>query len=360
MTDQETRQAESPELTERLQDVLRELVLLHVSTGSPVSSRSLAKEGEFDLSPATLRNAMADLEELGLLSHPHTSAGRVPTDKGYRYFIDRLMRSRTLPRSRRERIERELDKATDLPDTLGTVSRLLSEMSDNVGVVFFPSILQLQIRSIDLISVGPGKLMCVIVGMNGFVIHRIVDVSFEASRDELKRMSNRLTEDYGGQTLGSIRSSLTSLLERDRAVYDLELRRMAALGIEIIDDAGPLPEDLWLNGTSTMLDKPDFEDLDSLRSAIRALEDREKIVEVLNGILDRRTRRVLIGSESGYTDVHNFGIVSTRYGYASRPVGVIGVIGPIRMPYSSLTPLVSFLGEALSRRIEERSVEVVV
>lgn len=196
----------------RLRDVLREVVVQHVSTGEPVSSRSLVKGGGFNLSSATLRNAMADLEDLGFLRHPHTSAGRVPTEAGYRYFIDNLMRSTQLSRVEREAIDVSIGAAGDLEEILHQSSRVLARMSNQVGIVFLPSFLQLTMRSIDLIQVAERRLMCVIVGTNGIVINRVIDTSFSSSREELERIGNRLTNEYGGQSLMTIRDRLLSLI----------------------------------------------------------------------------------------------------------------------------------------------------
>src|SRR5256886_1241014 len=147
------------ELDSRARDVLREIVMQHVSTGEAISSRSLAKCGRFQLSPASLRNVMADLEDAGYLAQPHTSAGRVPTDRGYRFFIDNLMRSRALSQHDREVIDDEVQHATEIDEVLQLASRLLSKMSDQVGVVFMPTLLQFAIRSMDFILVADSKIM---------------------------------------------------------------------------------------------------------------------------------------------------------------------------------------------------------
>src|SRR3954468_1961444 len=151
------------DLDSRAREVLREIILQYVATGEPISSRSLSKCGRFQLSPASLRNVMADLEDLGYLAQPHTSAGRVPTDRGYRFFIDHLMKSRNLSQRERDTIDDQVSHANEIEDVLHQASSLLSSMSDQVGVVFMPPLLQFAIRSIDFISVGESKILCVIV-----------------------------------------------------------------------------------------------------------------------------------------------------------------------------------------------------
>src|SRR3989442_2566429 len=172
------------ELDSRAREVLREIIMQHVATGEPISSRSLAKSGRFQLSPASLRNVMADLEDLGYLQHPHTSAGRIPTDRGYRFFIDHLMRSRSLSHREREAIDDQVRHANEIDEVLQLTSHLLSKMSDQVGVVFMPTLLQFAIRSMDFVLVAESKIMCIIVGTNGVVVNKVIESRHSFSREE--------------------------------------------------------------------------------------------------------------------------------------------------------------------------------
>lgn len=330
----------------------------HVSTGEAVSSRSLVKGGHFDLSSATLRNAMADLEDMGLLRHPHTSAGRVPTEAGYRYFIDNLMEATGLSRSERSQIDAGVSAAGDLEEVLHQSSRLLARMSNQVGLVFLPTLLQLTMRSIDLIQVAERRLMCVIVGTNGLVINRVIDISFSSTRDELERVSNRLTNEFGGQSLGVIRERLRALLREDRTVYDQSLRRMASLGVDAIGDATPSDRDLVLEGASSILDKPEYADTEAFRRVLHALEEKERLVEVFNQLLDESGLQLVIGSESAFTESNNFSLVAMRYGTEAGPIGLVGILGPMRMPYGRILPLVEYLGNVLGRKVEEGKGEI--
>lgn len=338
----------------RLRDVLREVVIQHISTGDAVSSRSLVKGGHFDLSSATLRNAMADLEDLGYLRHPHTSAGRVPTEAGYRYFIHNLMRSTRLTRLERESIDASVGAAGDLEEMLHQSSRMLARMSNQVGLVFLPSLLQLSMRSIDLIQVSERRLMCVIVGTSGIVINRVIDTSFSLTREDLERFSNRLTNEYTGQPLWVIRQRLTAILRESRTRGDESWRRMASLGVDAIGDASPSDHDLILEGASSILDKPEYADTEAFRRALHALEEKERLVEVFNQLLDDTGLQLVIGSESQFTDSHNFSLVAMRYGSDTGPLGLVGIIGPMRMQYARVLPLVEYLGQVLGRKVEER------
>jgi len=185
------------DLDSRGREVLREIVIQHVSTGEPISSRSLAKCGRFRLSSASLRNVMADLEDLGFLAQPHTSAGRVPTDRGYRFFIENLMTSRALTRRERETIEDEVRHANEIDDVLHHASSLLSKLSDQVGIVFMPTLLQFTVRSMDFVQVAESKIMCIIVGVNGVVVNKIIAARQTFSTEKKRSIRSSCTRENG-------------------------------------------------------------------------------------------------------------------------------------------------------------------
>lgn len=343
------------ELDSRAREVLREIIIQHVSTGEAISSRSLSRCGRFDLSPASLRNVMADLEELGYLQQPHTSAGRVPTDRGYRFFINNLMRSRRLSQQEIERIDEQVAHATGIEEMLGLASRLLSRLSDQVGVVFMPTLQQLKIRTMDFVLVAENKIMCVLVGTNGVVVNKIVESRLTFTRDELEKISRYISVEFAGMTLDAIRRRLIQMTEEERALHDAMLQKTIALGIEAVDDVTPLDHELYVEGTESILNKPEFsEDAAAMRNTFLALQEKEKLVDILNSCLAEEGLQILIGSESDFTNVHNFGIVARSYGTQNAPLGIVGILGPMRMEYARMAPLVDYLGRALSRKIEEK------
>jgi len=337
------------ELDSRAREVLREIIMQHVATGEAISSRSLARCGRFRLSPASLRNVMADLEDLGYLQQPHTSAGRIPTDRGYRFFIDNLMRSRTLSSRDREAIDSEVRNANEIDEVLQSTSRVLSDLSDQVGVVFLPTLLQFAIRSMDFVLVAEGKIMCILVGTNGVVVNKVVESRDSFTRDELERISRYITVEFGGMTLDSIRSRLIRMAEEEHG--DM-LQKTISLGIVAVNDVAPVEHELYVEGTTSMLMKPEFADAASLRKTMLALQERGKLVALLNSCLSEDGLQILIGSETDFTQVHKFSIVARRYG-SHAPLGMVGIIGPMRMEYARMAPLVDYLSRALSRKIEE-------
>jgi heat-inducible transcriptional repressor len=342
------------DLDVRAREVLREIILQHIASGEAISSRNLARCGRFQLSPATLRNVMADLEDLGYLQQPHTSAGRIPTDRGYRFFIEYLMKSRSLSVRERDVIDDQVRHANEFDEVVQLASKLLSKMSDQVGVVFMPTLLQLAIRSMDFILVASDKIMCVIVGANGMVVNKLVETRLNFTRDELEKIGRYITAEFSGLTLDQIRRRLIRLTEQERAVHDQMLQKTITLGIEAVNDVAPMEHELIVEGAASILTKPEFADGDALRKTFLALQEKEKLIHILESFLDEEGLQILIGSESDFTQVHNFSIVARRYGTHSAPLGMVGIIGPMRMEYARMAPLVDYLGRALSRKIEEQ------
>src|SRR5436190_3967602 len=339
-------------LDSRAREVLKEIIMQHVATGEAISSRSLAKSGRFSLSPASLRNVMADLEDHGYLQQPHTSAGRVPTDRGYRFFIDHLMRARSLSPREREAIDDQVRHANEIDEVLGLASRLLSNMSDQVGVVFMPNLLQFSVRSMDFVLVAENKIMCIMVGTNGVVVNKVIESLHSFTREELEKISRYITIEFSGLTLDVIRRRLIRMTEEERTANDAIMQKTISLGIEAVDDVAPVEHELYVEGTTSMLMKPEYSDAASLRKTMLALQERQKLIELLNSCLTADGLQILIGSETDFTQVHNFSLVARRYG-SHAPLGMVGIIGPMRMEYARMAPLVDYLSRALSRKIEE-------
>ncbi|HEX8152180.1 MAG TPA: heat-inducible transcriptional repressor HrcA [Thermoanaerobaculia bacterium] len=342
------------DLDVRAREVLREIIVQHIASGEAISSRSLAKSGQFQLSPASLRNVMADLEDAGYLAQPHTSAGRVPTDRGYRFFINYLMQSRRLSQHDRDAIDDQVRTANAIDDVLQHASRTLSQLSDQVGVVFMPTLLQFAIRSMDFVPVAETKIMCIIVGVNGVVVNKIIETRLTFTRDELEKISRFISAEFSGLTLDQIRRRLVRMTEDERALQDLLLQKTIALGIEAVSDvSAPAEHDLYVEGAASILTKPEFNDAAAMRKTFLALQEKEKLVALLETCLEQEGLQILIGSETDFTQIHNFSIVARRYGTHSAPFGMVGIIGPMRMEYARMAPLVDYLSRALSRKIEE-------
>lgn len=342
------------DLDSRAREVLREIIIQHIESGEAISSRTLAKCGTFQLSPASLRNVMADLEDAGYLQQPHTSAGRVPTDRGYRFFIEYLMRSRKLSEHERHVIDDQVSHASEIDQILQLASRVVSDLSDQVGIVFMPTLLQFAIRSMDFVLVAENKILAVIVGANGVVVNKVIETRQPFSRDELQRISRYITSEFSGMTLDAMRRSLIRMTADERAQHDGFMQKTISLGIEAVGEVAPVEHELYLEGATSILTKPEFADAQLLRKTFLALQEKEKLVDLLESCLIEDGLQILIGSETDFTQINNFSIVARRYGTQTGPLGMVGIIGPMRMEYARMAPLVDYIGRALSRKIEEQ------
>jgi heat-inducible transcriptional repressor len=341
------------ELDGRARDVLREIVMQYVSSGEPISSRSLAKSGRFVLSPASLRNVMADLEDLGYLHQPHTSAGRVPTDRGYRFFINHLMKSRRLSSHEREAIDGQVAQVSEIDQVMHLASRLISRLTDQVGIVFVPTLQHLTMRSVTLIPVADFRVMVVVVGSNSVVMNKVIETRDSFTAEELEGISRYLTAEFSGRSLSSVHEMLTSRLNEERAQYDATLQKAIKIGIDAVGEVRPSDHDLFVEGAASILNKPEFSDAEAIRKTMVAFEQKERLLELLNRCFAEPGVQILVGSESRFTESYNFSLVATRYGSAASPIGLVGIIGPTRMEYARMATIVDYLGQALSRKIQE-------
>ena len=340
-------------LDARSRTILKEIIRVHVDTGRPVSSRALFKSNRFDLSPASIRNIMADLTDLGYLSQPHTSAGRVPTDQAYRLYIDELMRHRKIAVDVREQVDSDLSSAgADVPRLYQAASRLLSRLSGEVGFVVAPDALHTVVDSLRFLPVAPGKIL--VVQISGpEVLSRIIETEVEYTPRELDAMSERLTREFCGRSLHEVRRRLLEAMAQEKAAYDRILARTLALGSRALEGSES-QEQIYVEGAAHLLEKPEFADVDSLKSVFRAFEEKARLLDLMTRYLDSRRTCVVLGSEQPLTADPRLSAVLTSYGVGETLSGMLGVIGPARREYPRVIPVVELLGRALSERLERR------
>jgi heat-inducible transcriptional repressor len=339
-------------LSVRDREILKDVILTYILSAEPVSSRSVSKHGKLGLSAASIRNVMADLEEWGYLMQPHTSAGRVPTASAYHLFIGSMMEARTVPGKERRYIEESLKGGGfDAGELMGTASHLLSELSSQVGIVVAPVMGETVLKAVDFIPVSGRKVLCVVVSTTGFIDNKVIETEEEIPREELVRISNYLTESFGGHTLRDIRDRLLRLMGEERAQMDRVLARtieLARSGFSVGEAQGVV-----VDGTSMLLSKPELSDVQRVRRMFEAFADKARLVKILNQCIQGGGVRVLIGEDSELTSELDFSVVATSYGVDERPLGTLGILGPSRMDYEKIIPLVNFLGETLSRALSE-------
>jgi heat-inducible transcriptional repressor len=339
-------------LTARDREILKDVILTYILNAEPVSSRSVAKHN-FGLSAATIRNVMADLEEWGYLMQPHTSAGRVPTTAAYHLFIQSMMEARAVPAKERRYIQDNLKgRAADADQLLGTASHLLSELSSQVGIVVAPAIGETVLKAVDFVPIAGRKILCVVVSSTGFIDNKVIETEEEIPRDELVRISNYLTESFAGRTLHEIRERLVRMMVEEKAQMDRVLARTIELAQAGL--AGGGAPGVVVDGTSMLLAKPELADLARVRRMFEAFADKARLVRILNRCLQEGGGvRVLIGEDCDLTSELEFSVVAAPYGLGERPLGTLGIVGPSRMDYETVIPLVHFLGETLSRALAD-------
>jgi heat-inducible transcriptional repressor len=338
-------------LSPRDREILKDVILTYILSAEPVSSRSVAKHN-FGLSAATIRNVMADLEEWGYLMQPHTSAGRVPTAAAYHLFIQSMMEARAVPARERRYIQDHLRVGrTDADQLLGTASHLLSELSSQVGVVVTPAIGETVLKAVDFVPVSGRKILCVVVSSTGFIDNKVIETEEEVPREELVRISNYLTESFAGLTLRDIRERLVRMMVEEKAQMDRMLARTIELAqAGLAADGAP---GVVVDGTSMLLAKPELSDVQRVRRMFDAFADKARLVRILNRCIQGGGVRVLIGADCELTSDLELSVVATPYGAGERPLGTLGIVGPSRMDYETIIPLVHFLGETLSRALSE-------
>jgi len=343
-------EANAAKLTSRDREILKDIILTYVLSAEPVSSRSVSKQGRLGLSAASIRNVMADLEEWGFLMQPHTSAGRVPTTAAYHLFIESMMQVRKVPARERRYIEENL-KSGDADQILETTPHLLSELSKQVGLVVTPAVGDTVLKAVDFVAISGRKVLCVVVSAAGFVDNKVIETEEELPRDELVRISNYLTESFAGMTLRQVRERLLGMMADEQAQVSKLLSRTIALAREGLDIAeGP---GVLVDGANVLLTQPELGDILRVRRMFEAFADKARLVKLLNRCIQGQGVRVLIGDDSDLTSELDFSLVATSYGVGDQTLGTLGILGPTRMEYERVIPLVHFLGETLSRALAE-------
>lgn len=336
-------------LTARDREVLRDVISLYILTGEPVGSRTVSKIERHGLSAASIRNVMSDLEELGYLSHPHTSAGRIPTRAGYHLFIQSLMESRALPARERRYIDETLRAAPPDPERLvAATSHLLSELSNQASVVLAPAIGDTVLRTVDFVPLGERRVLCVVVSNSGFADSKAIDTERTLQREELVRISNYLTENFAGLTLRQTRDRLLAMMREERAQMDDLLSMAVSLASRGLDEHAP---EVLVDGANMLIAKPEVLSLERARRMLDTFADKARLVEMLNRCMQGNGLRVFIGEDSDLTSELDFSLIATPYGASDQVRGSMGILGPSRMEYSRIIPLVHYLGETLSEAL---------
>jgi len=335
-------------LSERYERVLALVTEKYIETAAPVGSRTVAKQFVPPLSPATIRNVMADLEELGLLSQPHTSAGRIPTEEGFRYYVEHLLDPEPLPEKTLETIEKNLSQekiAENWETLLKTVGHLLSELSGFPVIVTAPKLEHEKLLKLDFVRLSENLILAVAVSASGLVIHRLIRTPRDFSIATLERLSSLLNARLPGLTLKKVRDTLCSELQNEKALLE-----------DLLAALCEMPEEPLIEGIDRLLDLPEFQqDLKKLKEILKTFEEKSLLLQLIDRCLEARTPQVLIGAPSPQCPFKQCGAIVASYTCRETPVGGVAIIGPMRMAYAQLIPLLEYTTQHLSQTLDKLS-----
>ncbi len=338
-------------LNKRFREVLELIIMDYICSAEPVGSRTICKRYGIQLSPATVRNVMTDLEDLGFLWQPHTSAGRIPTDKAFRFYVDEILNVQSLNQTQREKIRREYRISQyNIPEMMRETSRILSGLSHYTGVVLTPKMASTIFKHIQFIRLSIDQILAVFVASAGAVQNRIIQMGHSLSQDELDKISRYLNEMLEGLTLAQVRKKILKEMEGERIAYDRLMKQALKLGHRAFSTQEE--KELDIDGKMNILDEPEFANIEKMKSLFRAFEEKGLLITLLDKCLAAEGVHITIGSESECSEMEDFSLVSSPYGRIDRTLGILGIFGPRRMNYSRVIPLVEYTAQLLTQILE--------
>jgi heat-inducible transcriptional repressor len=334
-------------LSERAQHLFKVLVETYISDGHPVGSRTLARGAGLDLSPATIRNVMADLEDLGLIRSPHTSAGRIPTALGYRFFVDSLLTVKSISELEVQRVSADLGSETDIPGILGRTSRLLSESTQLAGVVMVPRSTSRALRHVEFLQLTDDRVLAVMVFSNKDIQNRVIVTDRKYSSAELQQASNYLNQAFAGHELKAVREKLLAEMSVAREEMNSIMQTAVEFAHKAFDAEPADSDDYVLAGQTNLMGFEELADVNKLKQLFEAFTQKRDILSLLDQALNAQGVQIFIGEESGYRFLNECSVVTSTYQSDGQVLGVLGIIGPTRMEYERVIPVVDLTAKIL-------------
>jgi len=358
----QTRNTNTPD--SRGQAVLSAVIKEHLVTGEPIGSRTISDRFAHaaGLSSATIRNVMAELEDLGLVEQPHTSAGRVPTDKGYRYYVDHMLAAPRLSKADLSAINGFLmnPQGEGVPDRLmEKTSQLLSALSENVGIVVSPSLADNRLQHIEFVQLADNRILVVLVSSSNIIHNKIIHVDEYLSYDELERTARYLNTEFSGKSLVAIRAEILELMREEKALYDKLLRNAIMLCERSLEGDEATKGEVYVDGASNILMKPDFADAERMRELFRTFEEKSRLLKILNECVARDQIfpgdvQVVIGREHIAPSMQNCALITAPYRIGNGAAfGTLGVVGPMRIEYARMMAVVNYMARLVERLLRE-------
>jgi heat-inducible transcriptional repressor len=341
-------------LNERSLQLLKTLVERYISDGQPVGSRVLSKGSELNLSPATIRNVMADLEDMGLVHSPHTSAGRIPTVSGYRMFVDTLLTFKPLESKDLFRLHEGLTAKEDNSDIIGTASRLLAELTQMAGIVTLPKRETVCLRHIEFLPLSNTRVLVIFVTNEQEVHNKIIQTDKKFSASELQQAANFINSIYAGRSLQAVREAVLKELKEDQKRMNqgmMDAIKIAQLALEPTDKK----EDYVLAGETNLMGFSELAGRDNLKKLFEAFSQKQSVLHLLDHCMKAEGVQIFIGEESGYQAFDQCSLVTSSYSISDEVVGVLGVIGPTRMAYEKIIPFVDITAKLLGAALNPKT-----
>ena len=339
-------------VNERAQHFLKVLIERYIRDGEPIGSRTLARDSGLALSPATIRNVLADLEELGLIASPHTSAGRIPTVSGYRMFVDSLISLKPLDIDEVATIEKNLTAEVESKTLVESASKLLSGLTRMAGIVMVPRHAVVHFRQIEFLPLSGNKVLTILVTSEGEVHNRIIHTRRKYSETELRQSANLLSENYAGQGLDEMRRSLLKDLQETRDSMNRLMARALEIAEQVIDRAKK-EDDFIMAGQTNLMDFNKFANLESLRRLFDSFTEKHELLHLLDESMRAEGVQLFIGEETGKGWFDQCSLVTAPYEVNDKVLGVLGVIGPTRMAYDRVIPIVDITAKLLGAALKQ-------
>ncbi|WP_295433947.1 heat-inducible transcriptional repressor HrcA [uncultured Thiodictyon sp.] len=340
------------QVSERAMHFLKVLVERYIKDGQPVGSRTLSKETGLDLSPATIRNVMADLEDLGLVVSPHTSAGRVPTVAGYRVFVDSLLTVHQPTAAEIQTLRARFGGATDAKSLVESTSRLLSGVTQLAGVVMLPRHERHAFRQIELLPLTGARVLAILITSEGEVHNRIITTARNFTPAQLEEASNYLNRVFIGQDIKDVRKRILEDLKDTHQNMDALMMRAVTLAQEVVE-AAERTDDCFIAGQTNLMEFGELSSMERLKQLFDAFNQKREILHILDRCIEAHGVQIFIGDESGYDLLDDCSLVTTAYRVDDQVVGVLGVIGPTRMDYQRVIPIVDVTARLLAAALRQ-------
>jgi heat-inducible transcriptional repressor len=349
----------------RMEGLLAALIKEHLITGEAVGSRVLSDRFAhgYGWSPATIRNVMGELEEAGFVEQPHTSAGRVPTDKGYRYYVDNMLGEARLSRGDLKAIDDlfligDIDAVASPDRLMETASHVLSALSENVGIVVSPSLAENRLKHIEFVQLPDQRILVVLVSTSGIIHNKVIRTTDEdLTQEELNSTARYLNTEFSGKSLTAIRSEIVELMKEEKALYDRLLQNAVLLCERSLEGEESSGGEVYVDGASNILTKPEFADVERMRDLFRTFEEKSRLIKILNECITHDSSyfgdvHVVIGREHPASSLQDCALITAPYRAGSdERVGTLSVVGPMRIEYARIMAMVNYMARLIEHRL---------